>query len=81
MSATGVNKVYDGTTAGDCDPDGQPCGGDDVTAAYASASFADANVGTGKPVSVSGITLSGADAGNYTFNSTASTTANITGQT
>jgi len=35
-------------------------------------------VGTGKPVSVSGISISGTDAGNYTFNTTASATANIT---
>ena len=54
-------------------------GGDAVTAAYTSASFADKNVGNGKTVSVSGISISGADAGNYTLlNTTASTTANIT---
>src|SRR5207302_3462109 len=41
------------------------------------AAFSDKNVGSGKTVSVSGITLSGADAGNHTFNSTASTTASI----
>ena len=34
---------------------------------YTSASFADKNVGNGKPVSVSGIAISGADAGNYTL--------------
>jgi len=34
-------------------------------------------VGTGKAVSVSGIGLSGTDAGNYTFNTTASHHANI----
>src|SRR5205823_5330437 len=43
------------------------------------ASFGNKNVGTGKTVSVSGISISGADAGNYNLlNSTASTTANIT---
>ena len=52
--------------------------GDDVTADYASASFNNRDVGTAKPVSVNGISLSGADAGNYTSNNTASTTANIT---
>ena len=36
------------------------------------------NVGTGKTVTVSGISISGTDAGNYTFNTTATTTANIT---
>src|SRR5204862_1496544 len=40
--------------------------------------FANKNVGTAKPVSVSGISISGTDAGNYTFNTTASTTASIT---
>ena len=36
-----------------------------MTLGYSSASFNNKNVGTGKPVSVSGITISGADAGNY----------------
>ena len=49
-----------------------------MTANYTNASFANKNVGTGKAVSVSGITLSGDDAGNYTSNTTASTSANIT---
>ena len=40
--------------------------------------FADKNVGTGKTVSVTGITISGTDASNYSFNTTASTTADIT---
>ena len=35
-------------------------------------------MGTGKGVNVSGINASGVDAGNYTFNTSASTTANIT---
>jgi hypothetical protein len=52
-------------------------GGDDLTPAYASASFSSADVGTW-PVSVSGISLGGSDAGNYTFNTTAGTSASIT---
>ena len=48
------------------------------TDSYTTATFADKNVGTGKPVSVSGISISGTDAGNYTFNTTATTTADIT---
>ena len=48
------------------------------TDSYTSATFADKNVGTGKTVSVSGISISGTDAGNYTFNTTATTTADIT---
>ena len=41
--------------------------GDVFTASYSSATFADKNVGTAKPVSVTGISLSGPDAGNYTL--------------
>src|SRR5439155_5795853 len=48
------------------------------SASYTSATFADKNVGTAKAVSVSGIVISGADAANYTFNATATTTADIT---
>src|SRR5207248_2550696 len=47
------------------------------TDSYTSASFANKNAGTGKTVSVTGISISGTDAGNYTFNATASTTADI----
>ena len=54
--------------------------GDVFTDSYGTATFTDKNVGTGKAVSVSGISISGADAGNYTFNTTATTTANITGR-
>ena len=52
--------------------------GDVVTFADTSATFADKNVGTAKTVSIAGITATGPDAGNYTVNSTALTTANIT---
>ena len=55
-------------------------GGDVLSLAYGSAAFSDRNVGVNKTVNVSDITVGGADAGNYTFNTTATTTANITGQ-
>ena len=42
------------------------------------ATFDDKNVGNGKTVTVTGLSLSGADAGNYTVNTTATTTADIT---
>src|SRR5207247_1597279 len=51
--------------------------GDVFTTSYTSASFGDRNAGTAKPVSVTGISISGTDAGNYTFNTTAAATANI----
>lgn len=48
-------------------------------AASASGSFDTPAVGTGKPVSITGISLAGADAGNYTLlNTSAATTASIT---
>jgi hypothetical protein len=78
VSATGINKVYDGTTVATFILYDNRVSGDVLTINYSSASFANKNVGTGKTVSVSGITVSGIDAGNYTFNTTASTTANIT---
>src|SRR5256886_11038682 len=42
------------------------------------ANFADKNVGNGKAVTVTGVTLSGADAGNYTVSQPTGLTANIT---
>jgi hypothetical protein len=78
VSATGVDKVYDGTTNATVTLSDNRIVGDVFTDSYTTATFADANVGTGKPVSVSGIAIAGTDAGNYTANTTASTTANIT---
>ncbi|MBT2560854.1 cadherin-like beta sandwich domain-containing protein, partial [Pedobacter sp. ISL-68] len=82
VSATGNNKLYDGTTTATVTLSDDRVAGDVFTESYASASFATATVGTGKPVSVSGIAISGGASGNYTLgNTTASTTANITVKT
>src|SRR5205807_4426825 len=78
VSAHGMNKVYDGTQTATVALTDDRVSGDVFTDSYTSASFVNKHVGTGKAVSVSGISLSGTDAGNYTFNTTASTTANIT---
>src|SRR2546426_268925 len=78
VSGTGVNKVYDGTTNATVTLSDNRVAGDVLATTYIRASFADKNVASGKAVSVSGITISGTDAGNYTVNSTASTTADIT---
>src|SRR2546428_506704 len=78
VSATGVNKLYDGTTTATVTLTDNRVAGDAFTASYIAASFANKTVGTGKPVSVSGISISGTDAGNYSFNYTATSTANIT---
>ncbi len=78
ITAAGVNKLYDGlTTATETLTDNR-IAGDVLTTGLGVASFLDKNAAIGKIVNVSGITLTGVDAGNYTFNSTAATTANIT---
>jgi trimeric autotransporter adhesin len=78
VTATAANKVYDGTTAATVTLSATPLLGDTVTLAYTSADFADPNVGTGKTVTVSGISLGGTDGGNYSANATATATADIT---
>ena len=78
VSAAGVDKVYDGTTAATVILSDNHISGDDLSTAYATAAFADQNTGSGKPVIVSGISIGGVDAGNYTFNTTASALASIT---
>ena len=52
--------------------------GDVLTISNSGASFADKNAGANKTVTVNGIALGGADAGNYIVNTTATTTASIT---
>jgi len=86
LGITAQNKVYDGTTtasvnAGSATFSGQ-VSGDDVSlnSGTLSANFIDKDVGTGKSISVSGFSLSGADANNYALDtgSFVGTTANIT---
>jgi filamentous hemagglutinin family protein len=78
VSATAQNKVYDGTTAATVLLTDTPVAGDTVNLSYVIAAFGNKNVGTAKAVTVSGISASGADAGDYTINTVATTTANIT---
>ncbi|MES2499492.1 MAG: MBG domain-containing protein, partial [Pseudomonadota bacterium] len=52
--------------------------GDVVAYTGGTATFADKNAATGKTVTATGLSLSGADAANYSVNSTATTSANIT---
>ncbi|MDR3459478.1 MAG: YDG domain-containing protein [Verrucomicrobiae bacterium] len=82
VTAAGVNRAYDGTTNASVTLSDDRVALDALTATYASASFSDKNGGTGKPVSVTGIQITGTDAANYSLASTtASATANITGRT
>src|SRR6185503_8326625 len=79
VSATGVNKAYDGATTATVTLSDDRVSGDSLSRAYLTAVFADKNVGSAKTVSVSGISVSGTDAANYLLaSSTATTTANIT---
>ncbi|PYY17285.1 MAG: hypothetical protein DMG61_02790, partial [Acidobacteria bacterium] len=78
VSAIANNKTYDTLTTASVTLSDNHLAGDVVTDNFAAANFSDKNVGIGKTITVMGIFLSGADAGNYSPNSTASTTANIT---
>lgn len=77
INATGINKTYDGTTtanvtlADDCLP------GDVLVLSFTNASFANKHIGSAKTVSISGISVTGTDAENYTYSSNAAATADI----
>src|SRR5262249_40510179 len=75
------NKIYNGTTAATINSHTLPSaiGGDSVTLTGGTAVFSDKNVGSNKTVTVCGLSLSGADAGNCLLQSSiVTTTANIT---
>ncbi|MFC5548794.1 YDG domain-containing protein [Massilia aerilata] len=82
ISAAGLSaesKVYDGTRTAKMS--GAPSGiigGDNVSVTGISGLFDTKDAGNGKTVTIAGGTLSGADAGNYSFSGGATTTANIT---
>jgi hypothetical protein len=79
--AAAQNKVVDGNTTAIVTLTNDAFLGDVVTQTYTTADFSDALVGTAKTVTVLGIAIAGADAGNYTLaSSTATTTADITTQ-
>ena len=79
VSATGVNKVYDGTTTAAVTLSDNRVAGDVLTDSYTSATFTNQNVVGAETVNANGISISGHDAGNYTIaNTTAVTSASIT---
>ena len=79
VDAIGNNKTYDGTTTATVGLNSTGIiSGDTINFSDSSANFNTANAGTGVPIAVDGITAGGADAGNYSFNTTATTSANIT---
>src|SRR5258705_741981 len=83
-TVTAASKTYDGTgaTTATCAIGAGVISPDVVSCTTGAASFDSKLVGAGKTVTVSGLTLGGADAGNYTLaSSTATTTAAITAAT
>ncbi|WP_076571599.1 YDG domain-containing protein [Janthinobacterium sp. TND4EL3] len=79
VRATGAApRVYDTTTNASVTLADNRIAGDVLTISNSGASFADKNAGANKTVTVNGIALGGTDAGNYTVNATATTTASIT---
>jgi hypothetical protein len=77
VTATGQNKVYDGGATATVILADNRLGGDSFTVQHGAA-FGDKHVGTGKTVNVTGIALSGTDAGNYSANAATTATADIT---
>ena len=76
---TADNKVYDRTTTANVNGNlNGLVSGDTVSFTQTSANFDNKNVGTGKIVTIDGITLNGTDASNYAISSSTTTTANIT---
>jgi hypothetical protein len=78
ITPVGIDKVYDGTATATVTLSDNRVSGDIFTSTYTAATFDNMNVATGKPVSVSGISSSGTDFGNYNTNITTTTTAAIT---
>jgi hypothetical protein len=79
-SITASSKTYDGTATAAIATRTLNgfVNGDKVSYTGGSASFADKNAGAGKTVTATGLSLTGDDAGNYSVNTTATTTADIT---
>ena len=79
---TAANKTYDGTTTATLNTANAGftgmVSGDALTVATSMGAFANKNAGTGKTVNITGLTLGGTDAANYTLaSSTASTSADV----
>ena len=77
VGAIGHDKVYDGTTGADVSYTDNRIANDDLIISSSGASFGDKNAGTGKVVTLNGISVGGEDAANYEWNTTTSTTADI----
>jgi hypothetical protein len=81
--ASAQNKTYDGTTSATLSGGSLSglVGSDVVTLTVGTATFANKNVQTGKAVTVTGSTISGADAGNYGLTEVSGLSADIGAKT
>ncbi len=70
VTATGINKIYDGTTNATVTLTDNRVSGDVLTNNAASAAFVSKNAGSNIVINVTGLTLSGPDAGNYVLAAT-----------
>ena len=77
VTATGVSKTYDGNPTATVTLGDNRIAGDQLTFTY-SSTFPSKNWGTGLTVNVNNIVVGGADAVNYSANTSTSTTADIT---
>jgi filamentous hemagglutinin family protein len=78
VSVTANNKTYDGTTVGTGTVTlNNLVSGDSVGTSGTTFTFSDKNAGAGKTVTIAGTSLTGADAGNYTFTIPTSVFADI----
>jgi len=77
VSAQASNKIYDGTLLANVSLSANTVAGDALSFTYGLSSFTNSSVGIAKTVNVSGITGFGINAGNYSFNTSTVTTANI----
>ncbi|MDX2074727.1 MAG: MBG domain-containing protein [Alphaproteobacteria bacterium] len=79
VSAVADDKIYDGNRNATVTLSNDAIMGDVVDNSFTTARFGTKNVGTNKNVTVNGISISGADAGNYNLtNTTATDKADIT---
>jgi hypothetical protein len=77
VTAAAADKVYDGTSTASATLSDNRVGGDSFSLSYTAAAFTDKHVGNGKTVNVTGIAVTGADAANYSANTTATSLASI----
>lgn len=78
VTVSGGDKVYDGKATAAVNLADNRLAGDELAVSFTSVLFSDPNAGSGKTITVSGLSLSGEDAGKYVLVSAAvSTTGNI----